>query len=135
MPLNERVSFIFWALPTLYTSEFYTDLGSLIGNFDYAYSTVWKSSNFPATLILHEIDFGWFEKVKHCHFNNFEGLEFWFLEKFHTWKCQKLPIMQNEELLKRSKLQFLVLQNYQNWFHVKSGWHKNPEISTLCIPN
>ena len=25
-----------------------TDLGSLIGNFDYGYSTVWKSSNFPA---------------------------------------------------------------------------------------
>ena len=25
-----------------------TDLSSLIGNFDYGYSTMWKSSNFPA---------------------------------------------------------------------------------------
>ena len=37
-----------------------TDLGSLIGFFDCAYSTVWKFSNFPAASILREIDFGWF---------------------------------------------------------------------------
>ena len=32
-------------------------------------------------------------------------------------------------------MQFLRLQNRQNWFHVKSKWQKNPEFSTLCIPN
>ena len=35
-----------------------TDLGSLIGNFDCGYSTVWKFSNFPSALILREINFG-----------------------------------------------------------------------------
>ena len=35
-----------------------TDLSSLIGNFDCRYSTVLKFCNFPATLILHEINFG-----------------------------------------------------------------------------
>ena len=35
-----------------------TDLGSLIGNFDCGCSIVWKFSNFPATLILDEINFG-----------------------------------------------------------------------------
>ena len=37
----------------------YTDLGSLIGNFDCRYSTGWKFSNFPSTiLILREINLG-----------------------------------------------------------------------------
>ena len=43
------------------------------------------NSHFPATLIFHEINFGWFQRVKHCHFNNFEFSEHWILEK-----CQNL---------------------------------------------
>ena len=35
-----------------------TDLGCLIGIFDYGCSTVWKFNNFPDTLILREINFG-----------------------------------------------------------------------------
>ena len=38
-------------------------------------STLWKLGNFPAILILREINFGWFQKVKISHFNNFGGLE------------------------------------------------------------
>ena len=37
-----------------------TDLGSRIGNFDCGYSTVWKFSHFSTTLILREINFGWY---------------------------------------------------------------------------
>ena len=44
--------------------------------FDCEYSTVWKFSNFPATLILLEITYGSFQKVKNCRFNNFGGFEF-----------------------------------------------------------
>ena len=58
----------------------FTDLSSLIGNFDWGYSTVWKFSHFPATLILREIYFGWFQRVKNCHFNTFGGFEFGLLE-------------------------------------------------------
>ena len=47
----------------------------------------------------------------------------------------KLPKMQNSEMLKSSKWQFLELQNNQNWFHVKSVWRKIPKISTLCSWN
>ena len=47
----------------------------------------------------------------------------------------KVPKNWNSELLKWSKWQFLELQNDKNWFHVKSGWQKNPENSTFCIPN
>ena len=72
-----------------------TDLGSLIGISDCGYSTVWKFSNYPTTLILREIIFGWFQKVKDWSFNIFWGIEIWFLEKFHTWKCQKLSRIQN----------------------------------------
>ena len=88
--------------------------------FKCGYSTVWKFSNFPATLILREINFGWFQKVKNCHFNNFGGFEFWFFEKLHTLKCQKIPKIQNSELLKWSNWQFLRLQNDQNSFQVNS---------------
>ena len=38
----------------------YTDLGSLIVIFDCGYFTVWKFSHFPASLILHEINFSYF---------------------------------------------------------------------------
>ena len=35
-------------------------------------------------------------------------------------KCQTFPKIKNSELQKRSRWQFLGLQNDQNWFHVKS---------------
>ena len=41
-----------------------TDLGSLIGIFDYGYFTVWKFSNFSDTLISHEINFADFRRSK-----------------------------------------------------------------------
>ena len=84
-------------------------------------------ATFSAILILREINFGsWYQKVKKCHFNNFGGFEYWFLEKFHTWKCQTFPKIQNSEVLKWSKWQFLGLQNDPNWFHVKSKRQINP---------
>ena len=56
---------------------------------------------------------------------------FW---KFHTWKCQKFPRIQNSEMLKMPKWQFLGLQNSHNWFHIKSEWQNYPAISALFIP-
>ena len=59
-----------------------TDLGSLIWNFDYGYSTMWEFSDFPGILVLREFNSDWFQKVDICRFNNHEGLELWFLENF-----------------------------------------------------
>ena len=54
-----------------------TDLGSLIGNFDYVYSTVWKFSYFPVTpLILREINFGSIQKVKTAVLTILKALSF-----------------------------------------------------------
>ena len=39
---------------------------------------MWKFQKFSVTNILREINFGWFQKVKNCHFNDFEGFEFSF---------------------------------------------------------
>ena len=50
-----------------------TDIESLT-LISYFNSTVWKFSNFSATLILR-INFGWFHKVKNCHF--LEALHFY----------------------------------------------------------
>ena len=38
--------------------------------------TVWKFSNFPATLILREINFGWFQKAKSAILTIFWSFEF-----------------------------------------------------------
>ena len=69
-------------------SEVSTDLGSLIGNFDGEHSTNWKSSNCPATLILHEINFDWFQKFK-IHPSIMFGILIF--REFQTWKCHKFP--------------------------------------------
>ena len=58
-----------------------------------------------ATLILRQINFGWFQRVKICDFNNFGGF-------------QKIQKLHNSELLKSSKWQFL------------SAW-ANPSASTF----
>ena len=79
-----------------------TDLDSKIGNFDCGYSTEWKFSNLPAAMILHEINFSWFQKVKNCLCDYFEGFEFWFLKKFHIGKMSKNVKIPNSDLLKWS---------------------------------
>ena len=66
-----------------------------IENFGCGCSTARKSSNFSATLILRRINIGRFQKVKKCHFNNFGGFDFWFLENFtleNVLSCQKSKI-------------------------------------------
>ena len=78
-----------------------TVLGSLIGNFDYVYSTVWKFSYFPVTpLILREINFGSIQKVKTAVLTILKALSFDFLGVFDIYICQ-------------------------NWFHLKSEWLEN----------
>ena len=87
-----------------------TDLGSLIGIFDFGYATVWKFSNFPGTLILREIDFGWFQKIKMFRLNiEQQSLRVWILifGKTSHLKCQKFLEILTSELLKWSKWQFL----------------------------
>ena len=108
-----------------------TELGSLIGNCNSWYSTVWKFSNFPTPLILREINFGWYLKVKNWHFNNFKGIEFWFFGKISHLKMPKVSKNKRLKLFKWSKWHLLGLQNNQNWFHVISEWLKYPDISTM----
>ena len=50
---------------------------------------------------------------------NFDFCENFTLENVKTSKSKIVNIA------------ILVLKNDQNWFHVKSEWQKNPEISTL----
>ena len=109
-------------------SALHTDLGR---NFECGYSTVRKFSNFPATLKLREINFGWFQRDKKLLLSQFWMLCILTLEKFQNWKYPKFPEIQNSELVKG---QFLGLQNDQNWFHVKSEWQKIPGIFNCVFP-
>ena len=84
----------------------------------------WKKTckGFSTSLILREINFGWLQKVKNSHFNNFRGFEFWFLLKVHIWKCQKFPKIQK--------------RIYSNWKMVKMsvlGASKRPNLISRKI--
>ena len=53
------------------------------------------------------------------------------VEKFSHLRMLKIAKNSKFRAAKMSKWQFLGLQIDQNWFHVKSDWQKNLEISTL----
>ena len=84
-------------------------------------------SNFHTNPTLYEINFGWSQKVKIYHFNNFLCVEFWFL-RTSTWKCKKFPKTQKFLAAKMVKMG---LQNGINWFHIKSEWQNDTETVTL----
>ena len=85
-----------------------------------------KFSNFPATLILREINFGWFQKVKNYHF---VGFDFWKMFTLENVKnCNKIQIYYN-----RQNGSFWGYKMTKKWFHVKSKWQKNLENSTLLF--
>ena len=120
--------------------KYSTDLGNLIGNFDCEYSKVWKFSNFLATLILCEINFSWFQRLKNCCFNNLAGFEFWVFGYFtlENVKCsQKFEI---QSYIFSQNCSFWGLQNYQNWLHVKiwvaeESWNFHIVSSQLGCPS
>ena len=97
---------------------------------------LWKFSNFPAILIIREINFGWVQRVKTVISTILEAMIFW---EFHSWKCQKYPKIQNSELLKRSHWHFLGLLNDQNWFQIKiwvagKSWNFHIVYSQFSCP-
>ena len=56
----------------------------------------WNFSKFSATLILREINFGWCQRVKNCHFIHFGGFEFWIFGNFineNVRNSQKFKIL------------------------------------------
>ena len=92
-----------------FTYKCHTDLGSLIGNFDFENSKVWDFCNFPVTLLLREINFAEFRVPKTAVSTILETLNFDFWKNV-TLKNVKSSKNSNSELLKWSKWQFLGLQ-------------------------
>ena len=62
---------------------------------------------------------------------------FWILELrfFALFEGWNWPKSQNSGTSKRQKWYFLYYYELQNWFHVKSKWHKNSSITTMCNVN
>ena len=76
-------------------NELFTDLGSLIRNYGYGYSKVWKFSIFPGTLILREINFGCYWGSKTTVSTILKALNYDFLKNFtpeNVKKSQKFKI-------------------------------------------
>ena len=87
---------------------------------------------------LYRSDFTWnqfcgFQKCKNCHFCHSKGCEFCSFCKLQPSKRAKIHKNQNSEPLNVLKWLILHFENPQNWFHVKSEWYKNHDITTLCI--
>ena len=94
-----------------------TDLGSLFGNFEYGYFTLWKFINLPTTMILREINFGWFHKVQNYFFNNFEGFEFWC---FGNFTLENVKNVQNSNVRAAQMVKMAVFEASQ-WAKLISG--------------
>ena len=77
----------------------------------------WKSLKFSITQILREIKIGefWISRFQFFLFMNF--CTFWKLKFPNLLKVRNTPVLE--------------LQEFQNWFHVKSKWQKNPEMSKI----
>ena len=106
-----------------------TDVASLIGNFGCRNSTVWKFTNFPTTLILCEINFGSFQRVKKCRFNN------WILI-YRKILLLKMPEVIKNSNFRAAQMVKMVVIGASKWQKLISRtWQKNPRISTLYIPN
>ena len=90
--------------------------------------------DFSATLILREINFGWFQMVKNCHFNHFGCFEFWFLSNFTLENVKNSQKFKIQSCSNVQKWQFLGLQNGQNWFQVGFERKKNPKILHCVFP-
>ena len=114
----------------------FTDLSSLIGNFDCGYSTLWKFNNFLPLWFYMKSILAELRGSKTIILTilvalNFDILGISCLKKSKISKSSKCRAAQ----IVTMQWQFLGLQNDQTWFHVKSEWQKNLVISTLCIPN
>ena len=72
-------------------------------------------------------------RVLNLPFNTLRGSEFWFYAFLQFWKDEidQINKIQSAENCKNSIFRTSALQ--QNWFHAKSEWRKNPEISSLCL--
>ena len=99
------------------------------------YSTEWKFSNFPAILALHKINFSWFSGGQEILFEQFWRLCILMYGKI--WHLKMSKISKHSKFLSAQMVIMAVFWalNDQNLFHAQSEWQKNPEISTLCIPN
>ena len=124
IPVSKNFAIKF-ALLNLCTSIANTDLGSLIGNIQCG--NFW---NFLATLILREINFGWFQKVKNCYLITWGALNFEFLE-FLTFSSVKFPKVKIQSPWNCWNGSFWPSEINQNWFHVKSEWQENCQNSTM----
>ena len=97
------------------------------------YATVCKFHDFSVTQILREINFWESRRSKNVVFAIYRVLNFVNLVNCSLSKSAKIHKIQNSEPPNVLKWQILHFQNPLNWFHVKSEWQKNPEISTLWI--
>ena len=72
---------------------------------------MWKLSNFSANLILREINFSWFQRVKNSHYDHFSSSEFEFFEQFVIFSNEEFLTNQDSMPSKWIKWQFFTFWN------------------------
>ena len=96
------------------------------------HNKVWIFKYLSAIQILREINFEVSGISKTAIFAILGAVNFVHLGNFTLAKVQKCIKNQIQSLCMCVKWLILHFKNPQNWFHVKSEWQKNHEISTLC---
>ena len=107
------------------TKILFTDLGSLMKNL--------QCENFK---ILREIIVSYYEAPKTASLTIWAALniDFWEFLTFSSVKFFQKSMFKDFKIVTTGVLDHLNSVG-KNWFHVKSEWKENPEISTMCIPN
>ena len=137
---------IFYKVSCLFIKKFAIDIHKVCTNlhFDSFLNTIWENIFAEQRQIfqfLHMIsDESWifYCNRSSCHTHQLSSFpwDFWRIFLPHMFYVKSILEALNfdfGEVLQFSKLKFLKLKICQNWFHVKSEWQKNCEISTLWI--
>ena len=93
----------------------------------------WYLAIFLQLLYYMKSILAYFRRYKNCHLNNLGGFEFWFLEKFHTWKCQKLPQFKIQCCSNGQNGNFWGFKMTKIDFLLNLSGRKILKFSTLCI--
>ena len=111
------------------------EVTAIISFFQIVVYTVWKFKIFSPTQILREINFSIVKSSKTAILTILEALNFDFRENstFQSVENSQNALIQSFKNVEMAV--FCGLWNFPNWFHVKSEWQKNPDISTLWWRN
>ena len=95
----------------------------------------WNLIILPQLRFYVKSNFVEFKQSKNVVFGNFRGSGFWFLVNLSKFQVPNLPKFNVQRLWNCCKWLFGPFEFAKMWFHAKSEWRKNDQISTKSSIN